>query len=260
MRYSGNSWIFVLLLPAFLALKGQGGEPPPPVPEAAAPTPKLPEKIPPAKQLESKDLLPRLGSESFEEREEATVALIQKGLAALEEISTYEKDTQDEEVKVRCGKIREAIVNLAQIAGESSLKTLGWEISKGKWMITPEKILVGELDASTQVVTIKRELKRFKSISVELRGDGESTGFSFGASGSRFVIKPGKNWQKLTLEVDASDSLKLLVDGALATSADPVDCKTANQLPDYIFLRSKGGRVEFRNFSVDGQLASNHSP
>ena len=116
MRQPVHSWIFALSIPALMLIQGHAGESTPSTPEKEAPEPKPPDKNPPKEPLQTKELLPRLGSESFEEREDATVALIQKGAAALDEIASYEKSTQDAEVQVRCAKIRAAIGNPAQTA------------------------------------------------------------------------------------------------------------------------------------------------
>jgi len=56
-----------------------------------------------------KELWKKLGDDSFEEREKATLELIRMGPAVCVELERLEQDTSDAEVKLRCIKVREAL-------------------------------------------------------------------------------------------------------------------------------------------------------
>jgi hypothetical protein len=88
---------------------------------------------------------------------------------------------------------------------------------------------------------------------VEFRGEGDAAGFSFG-NGQRFLVRPTPAWQKLSLEVVQGEKLELRVEGEARASLEASKDVTADQLPDYVFLRGQGTRIEFRNFAVDGKL------
>ena len=63
-----------------------------------------------------KKLVAQLGDDSFEKREQATLALIQMGPAIVPELTRDENESQDAEVKKRCAQIREALKDADQTA------------------------------------------------------------------------------------------------------------------------------------------------
>ena len=128
----------------------------------------------------------------------------------------------------------------------------GWSISKGFWTITARSTFYAEWEDPTYpLLTLKRELKRFKSVSAEMRAIGGSVGFSFGKD-LRFMTKPTERWQKLEIKVGAGDAIKFFVDGKPAQSLENEKSEvTSEKLPDSIFLRCVGRRFEVRNYQVD---------
>ena len=135
---------------------------------------------------------------------------------------------------------------------ETTLHDAGWWISKGFWTVTPRGTLYAEWQTpDLPLMSLKRELKRFKRLTVEMRAVGAAIGFSFG-KGMRFMTTPTERWQKLELRVGAGDTIKFLVDDAPVSSLeDPKREVTSDQLPDDILIRCVGRRCEVRNFQID---------
>ena len=139
-----------------------------------------------------------------------------------------------------------------EAATRQALKGMGWEISRGCWTVNPDGTLVGTPEAGLNLISLWREVTRFSRLEVEVRGEGDAVGFSFG-KGQRFMARPIDAWQKLTLQADQSGRLELRVDGEVRASLEMPKNVTADQLPGCVYLRGLGARVEFRNFSLDGQ-------
>lgn len=136
-------------------------------------------------------------------------------------------------------------------ATATALKDMGWEISKGIWTVTSEKTLFGEKD-ELNLVSIKRDVKRFQALSVEMRGNGEAMGFSFG-KGLRFLTKPSGRWQKIGLEIGAGDLVKFMVDGQAVKSIEDTGEVNSEKLGDAMYLRCEGAYFEVRDYRIDGR-------
>jgi serine/threonine-protein kinase len=140
-----------------------------------------------------------------------------------------------------------------EAAVRQALKGTGWDISRGQWTVNPDGSLVGTPEPGMNLVSVRRELRRFRRVEVEFRGEGDAAGFSFGKA-QRFMVRPSLTWQRLSLEVVQAEKLELRVDGEARASLEASKDVTADQLPDYVYLRGLGPRIEFRNFAVDGKL------
>ena len=137
-------------------------------------------------------------------------------------------------------------------ATKSALRGMEWDISRGKWEVNPDLSFVGTPDAGMTLMSLRRNLKNFERIEVEVRGDGDAVGFSFG-TGKRFLSRPIYVWQKLSLHNLPGNRLELRVDGEPRDSLEAV--KAVNlEFPTDLYLRGLGQRIEFRNFAIDGKI------
>lgn len=182
---------------------------------------------------------------------------IKRALERQKEIAASQPKTEDEPavpgrwtapayVKLPLGKQDDVFLG--------SLKDLGWEVSKGTWVVTSERTLFGEKSPELALVSLKRDIKRFNTITVDLRGSGDAIGFSFG-KGLRFLVKPSGRWQKFGLEIAAGDVVKFTVDGAPAKSIEDTGEVNSEKLGDALFLRCEGSHFEARDFKIDGRIA-----
>lgn len=184
--------------------------------------------------------------------------LLDKAAARQKEIaSTQQKKTEDEPgqpgrwtapsyVKLPVGAQNDGVAK--------AMTDMGWEISKGNWIVTSEKTLFGEKPDDLALVSLKRDLKRFANLSVEMRGHGDALGFSFG-KGLRFLVKPSGRWQKFGLEIGAGDLVKFSVDGNYVKSIEDTGEVNSEKLGDAMYLRCEGSHMEVRDFKVDGKAA-----
>jgi len=135
-------------------------------------------------------------------------------------------------------------------AAAMALKLLGWEIAGGVWTIEGENHFAAVPDDARQEVGVKRKMATCRTISVEIRGKGESAGFSFGP-GSRFIVRPTDEWRRLTLEINSNGRPKLLLNGNPAVSLEDVSKVISADLTGTFGLRGVGSKVEFRNFQFE---------
>jgi hypothetical protein len=99
-------WLFVCVSFSFCAAQAEESAPKPATGDQAPAAKPDPEQI--------KALFAKLGHEDFEEREKATVALIDMGPAIKDDLAKLEAETKDAEVTHRCAGIREAWADLEQ--------------------------------------------------------------------------------------------------------------------------------------------------
>jgi len=144
--------------------------------------------------------------------------------------------------------VKKVEANLEGVDQKPACKSMmGWQVSRGNWSVKSEGTLVGTPNAGLTLVSLKREVGRFSRLEVEVRGKGDVVGFSFG-KGQRFLARPIDSWQKLTLVVVEGQRLELRVDGDVRESLELPRNTQADQLPDVVYLRGMGTRIEFRNF------------
>jgi hypothetical protein len=140
-----------------------------------------------------------------------------------------------------------------------AFKALGYEITQGVWTISPERVMSGVPSGkdpqgnSSRLVSVRRAVPPFKTLSVEVRGEGESAGFSFG-KGKRWMVAPTAEWQQVVLKVDSVTGRNLLaVNGQPKVSLEALEGDAAKDLGELVYLRALGKKVEFRNLVVDDQ-------
>jgi len=97
---------------------------------------------------------------------------------------------------------------------------------------------------------VKRDLADYSAIFVDVRGKGESAGFSFGA-GKRFIVRPTDEWRRLTLKRNVNGRPKLLINGKPAVSLEDVSEVVSADLTGTFGLRGVGSKIEFRNFRLE---------
>ena len=169
-------------------------------------------------------------------------------------IETTQSALKDVEAKDE--KVKESAA--AELAAESAknLAALGLEVRHGIWKASNNGVLQVTQDTKEQkpdLMSLQRKIKKtFKSISVEVRGNGDAAGFSFSGEGRRYLVKPGANWQKVTVERGAT-GVVLKVDDEETPSIEKIafDVTPANLVADgIIYIRFVGTRGEFRNLVV----------
>jgi serine/threonine protein kinase len=147
---------------------------------------------------------------------------------------------------------------LAEIQAESAknLAAMGLEVRHGIWKASNNGVLQVSQDPKepkADLMSLQRKIKKtFKSITVEVRGNGDAAGFSFSGEGRRYLVKPGANWQKVTVERGAT-GVVLKVDDEETPSIEKIafDVTPANLVSDgIIYIRFVGVRGEFRNLVV----------
>lgn len=138
-----------------------------------------------------------------------------------------------------------------------ALKAKGLDHQRGVWQIAGDGSFRCFNDPdpgnkSPTLMSLKRAIsKTFKKISIEVRGSGDETGFSFG-TGRRFVVKPSTSWQTITVERDKDITMK--VDGKAAKSLDELgaDVKPDNLAADgLVYIRFVGNQGDLRNLVVE---------
>lgn len=139
----------------------------------------------------------------------------------------------------------------------ASLKGMEWEVSQGRWVVNPDWSFEGMPDPGTTLMSLRRPLSKFDRIELELRGQGDAAGFSFG-KGRRFLIRPISVWQKISLHTLPGGRLELRVDGEKRDSLETLQVSFPENATQELFLRAQGTRIEFRNFAIDGQVVRPH--
>jgi len=139
-----------------------------------------------------------------------------------------------------------------------ALKAKGLDHQRGVWQIAGDGSFrcfndPDPTNKSPTLMSLKRAIaKNFKKISIEVRGSGDETGFSFG-TGRRFVVKPSTSWQ--TISVERSDKeITMKVDGKAAKSLDEIgaDVKPDNLAADgLVYIRFVGSQGDLRNLIVE---------
>ncbi|MCW8133089.1 MAG: hypothetical protein KIS92_22270, partial [Planctomycetota bacterium] len=180
--------------------------------------------------------------------------MIEKALARQKELAAIQKKEEEPAftgrwtppsyVKLPLGAQNDAVA--------AAIQDIGWEISKGTWVVTSEKTLFGEKTDELALVSLKRDIKRFGTLSVEMRGKGDAIGFSFG-KGLRFLTRPTGRWQRLGLEIGAGDIVKFMVDGQAVKSIEDTGEVNSEKLGDAMYLRCEGTHLEARDFKIDGR-------
>ena len=135
-------------------------------------------------------------------------------------------------------------------AAAQALKLLGWEIVGGVWSIEGENHFAAIPDQAHQEVGVRREMGNVRALSVELRGKGESAGFSFGP-GKRFIVKPTDEWRRIVLVLNEGGKPQLLLNGQPIKSMEDVSKVVSADLTGAFGLRGVGSRIEFRNFRFE---------
>lgn len=176
---------------------------------------------------------------------EELLAERQKAIAAKKDLEAKPKDPVPAPVATE-GPVQEEAQRLA-------LQALAWEIRRGVWKITPEKTLLARAETGNDLMLLRRELKTFNQVSMEIRGAGDAAGFSFSRS-ARYMVKPTETWQKVTVQVFGGDQLRLLIDGEPRASLEDVSGITTEHLGDVVYIRAEGTFFEVRNFTVDGKV------
>ena len=144
----------------------------------------------------------------------------------------------------------------AQAETVKALAAAGLEIRHGIWKVSGNSFLVSQdaHEPKPDLMSMQRKIKKtFKSISIEVRGTGDTAGFSFSGEGRRFVVKPGPNWQKVTVERGAT-GVVMKVDDEEKPSVEKIafDVTPATLVSDgIIYIRFIGQKGEFRNLQVD---------
>ena len=134
--------------------------------------------------------------------------------------------------------------------GERNLEPkLGiWKIATGNIM----QAFPNPAHATPNIMTLKRPIKKtFKTISLEVRGMGESAGFSFG-TGKRYVIHPEETWQKISVERKEKEVV-FTVNGKVMASLDDIAKEvTPDNLAEegHVYIRFNGTKGEFRYITV----------
>ena len=133
------------------------------------------------------------------------------------------------------------------------------EIRKGIWRATPNSNVYScSQDPNEQekdLMSLQRKISRsFKSISIEVRGNGDAGGLSFSGKGRRFLVKPNPNWQKITVE-RGKDEIVLRVNDDIQQSIEKIgsDVTPSNLVAadGMLYIRFVGIKGEFRNLQVD---------
>lgn len=145
---------------------------------------------------------------------------------------------------------RQALLD-RELASKKALVALGWEISRGNWSVSTSGILTGTPLPGMTLVSLRRDIAEFRSLEVECRGEGEVAGFSFGRD-SRYLARPTPVWQRLSLHVLEQGQLEFRVDGEPRKSLEPAEQNEA-ALPEGLYLRGMGTKIEFRDFKIDGK-------
>src|SRR6185503_9048855 len=109
-------------------------------------------------------------------------------------------------------------------------KRWNWAVSEGFWTIGEENSLLANPAKEGEAANLKRDLGKFQVLTVEMRGDGDAAGFSFG-KGMRFLAKPTEKWQTLKLDVMMDDVLRLQVNGDTKKSLDDIGNLKTKDLP-----------------------------
>jgi hypothetical protein len=135
-------------------------------------------------------------------------------------------------------------------AAAQALKLLGWEIIGGVWSIEGENYFAAIPDQAHQEVGVKRDLATCRALSVELRGKGESAGFSFGA-GKRFLVKPTDEWRRIVLVLNEGGKPQLSLNGQPIKSLEDASKAVSADLTGAFGLRGVGSRIEFRSFRFE---------
>ncbi len=135
----------------------------------------------------------------------------------------------------------------------SLLKGMEWEIVRGRWTVNPDFSFEGAPDPGMQLFSLQRQRPTFERLEVEVRGNGDAVGFSFG-KGQRYLIRPIPVWQKVSLHRLPGNQLEMRVDGERRDSIEALNVSSASELPGDLHLRGQGTCIEFRNFSINGQV------
>ncbi|MCY3019687.1 MAG: hypothetical protein NTW87_11745, partial [Planctomycetota bacterium] len=135
-----------------------------------------------------------------------------------------------------------------------ALAVWGLEVNRGLWKVGADGVLQASQNPADQMpslMSLKRVLKKdFKTITIEVRGSGDATGFSFGKA-RRFMVRPDGSWQKLTVE---RNGVAFKSNGKACDSLEPIgkDVVADNLVADgTVYIRFEGTKGEFRNLVVE---------
>ncbi len=137
------------------------------------------------------------------------------------------------------------------LEAEARILEMGWRVRRGFWE-EKNRLLTAEKAGPDEILLLSRPLngKAFQKLTVEIRGEGDAAGFSFG-KGRHWLIRPIPEWQRLTLTALSGGALQLDVDGDGRESLEATSVRKRSELGATLFLRGQGERVEFRNFQAE---------
>jgi hypothetical protein len=152
-----------------------------------------------------------------------------------------------------------ATVGGTDLETTKALKAMGLEVQRGKWSIASGDVLKCENDpdpanTSPTLMSLRRAIsKNFKKITLEIRGGGDSAGFSFKGEGRRFVVKPSTAWQTISLTREGA-KVVFKLENKVVESLEKIaaDVTAENIAADgTVFFRFVGPQGELRNIKVE---------